>query len=72
MRSGTCAVAGIVYGELLYGRAKPHISNICRMHMKNFAVISQEEAIRLMKKINQLWSRDENNLSFTLYPNRVL
>ena len=33
----TCAVAGIVYGQLLSGRAKPHILNICRMHMKNFA-----------------------------------
>lgn len=72
MRSGTCAVAGIVYGQLLYGRAKPHISNICRMHMKNFAVISQEKGIRSMKRINQLWSRDENNWIFTLYQNRVL
>lgn len=72
MRSGTCAVAGIVYGQLLYGRAKPHISNICRMHMKNFAVISQEKGIRSTKRINQLWSRGENNLIFTLYQNRVL
>lgn len=61
VRSGTCAVAGIVYGQLLYDRAKRHISNICRMHMKNFTVISEEKGIRSMKRIIQLWSRDENN-----------
>lgn len=54
MRSGTCAVAGIVYGQLLYDRAKPHIWNICRMHTKNFTVISEEKGIRSMKRINQL------------------
>lgn len=62
VRSGTCAVAGIMYGQLLYDRAKRHISNICRMHMKNFTVISEEEkGIRSMKRIIQLGSRDENN-----------
>lgn len=64
--------SGIVYEQLFYGRAKPHISNICRMHMKNFTVISEEKGIRSMKRINQLWSRDENNSIFILYQKSVL
>lgn len=64
VRSGTCAVTGIVYGQLLNGRAKPHISNICRMHMKNLAVISQEKGIRSMKRIKSIVVKRREQFDF--------